>query len=71
MPGHRREYGYGMSAENSAQDGMTKNMLDLANAMNWNKTANAGTETVNVTNIALQEIRDGMVRMQQYIHQQS
>ena len=37
------DHGFGMSAEDATQDGMTKNMLKLANAMNCNETANAGT----------------------------
>ena len=49
---------------------MMKNMLDLANAMNWEETANAGAETAIVTNTALREIRDGMVLMQQQMNQQ-
>ena len=59
------EHGYGMLAEDAAQDGMTKIMLDLVNAMNRNKTANAGIEAENVTGAALQEIQEGIVIMQQ------
>ena len=59
------EHGYGMLAEDAAQDGMTKIMLNLANAMNRNETANAGIELANVTDAALQEIRDRILIMQQ------
>ena len=56
-------HGFGMSAEDSAQDGMTKNMLDLSNAMNRNDTLNAATAAMNATNAVLQEMRDGIVEM--------
>ena len=68
-----QDYGYSsLSTEEAAQDGMTKNMLDLANAMyrnDQNETVNAGREMANVTIAALEEIRDGMVQMQLQMNQ--
>ena len=43
---------------------MTKNMLDLANAMHRNERANAGTAAAE-TNAVMQELRDRMAALQQ------
>ena len=58
------DHRFGMLAEDAAQDGMTKNMLNLENAIHRNETANAGTVTVK-KNAVLQEQRDGMALLQQ------
>ena len=58
------EHGFGMSAEEAAQDGMTKNMLNLANAMHCNKKVNAGTASAE-TNACMQQIKNGMTALQQ------
>ena len=58
------EHGLGMSAEDAALNGMTKNMLYSANAVHCNEMANAGMALVE-TNASMQQTKDGLTAPQQ------
>ena len=58
-----QDRGYGMNAEDTAIEGATRGLTDLANSMQQRETANAGSKTAD-NNGMLQEIRDGLFQVQ-------
>ena len=57
------QHGYGMGADETAANEMTKNLTDLAQALRQNETANGASNPSDTS--TLEQIKNGMVSLQQ------